>query len=257
MAFVTGWTRLFPFIAAAVVACVGGCAPDADVTAPTTTVRIPPDPALPGTVSAVGPTDVAVDIGTARPVIVKLAGVAAVDCGPGGSEAFAAGLRELAPVGAAVVLVRSNGPAHPGQDLAAFVHTSGRPGDRTVSGASINEQLVVSGRARIDPPVDHSVTAAPVEDQITEGAASVPEPDRDYRGVLAETETRAWQTRTGPIGVCAARQDELDRSRETTTAPAPGIESPPVTSAPPSRLHIEITVQPPPRRRPCELIDRC
>lgn len=245
--------------AAAVVAGLAACAPDTDIAAPDTVVEIPPDAVLTGRVSAAGPADLAVDIGLARPVTVALASIAVVDCGSGGAAAYASGLAELASIGAAVTLVRSNAPAEPGHDLTAFVHTAGQ--DR-LADASVNETLVRTGRARLDPPLDHGVAAAPVRDQAAVDSAALPEPDRGYHGVIAVAEDEAWQARSGLIGECAARQEPPDRDRDP--APSPDSTVPPAETPVPPRIEItierpdvEITLQRSPRPRPCELLDRC
>lgn len=245
--------------AAAVVAGLAACAPDTDIAAPDTVVEIPPDAVLTGRVSAAGPTDLAVDIGLARPVTVALADIAAVDCVRGGATAYASGLAELASIGAAVTLVRSNAPAEPDHDLTAFVHVAGQ--DRPVE-ASVNEILVRTGRARLDPPVDHSAAAAPVRDQAAADSAELPEPDRGYHGVIAAAEDETWQARSGLIGECAARQEALDRDRD----PAPSSEptAPPTTTPVPPRIEttierpdVEITLQRSPSPRSCKPFDRC
>ncbi|MFD8102295.1 hypothetical protein ACFV24_22400 [Nocardia fluminea] len=245
--------------AALVVTWLAACAPVTETARLDTDIEIPPDAVLTGQVSAAGSTDLAVDIGLARPVAVALAGIAVVDCGAGGATAYAAGLTELAPVGAAVTLVRSNAPTESDYDLTAFVHAADQ--DR-IAEASVNEVLVRTGRARLNPPVDHSATAASARDQVAADTARVPAPDHDYRSVLAAAEDEAWQARLGPIGACATRQDTLDRNRDPAptaqpAAPATETQVPPRIGITVQRPDVEITLQRSPRPRPCELVDRC
>lgn len=254
--------------AASVVAGLAACAP-AEIPDPDIVVEIPSDAELTGRVSAAGPADLAVDIGLARPVTVALADITAVDCVRGGADAYASGLDELASVGDAVTLVRSNAPAEPDHDLTAFVHTVEQ--DRRVE-ASINEMLVRTGRARLDPPIDHSAGAAPVGDQAAADAAELPEPDRGYHDVIAAAEEEAWQARTGLLGECAAEQEALDRDRDpmpSSEPTAPQTSSGPTapqTTPPTETPQIETTDERPetgitprrsPRPRSCELLDRC
>ncbi|WP_405182828.1 hypothetical protein OG225_18400 [Nocardia sp. NBC_01377] len=262
--------RGYLVIAAAVA--IGGvsCAPESGSAPPNIRVEIPDDPVLTGTVTATGGGELVIDIGVARPVVVALAGIAATDCGAGSREAFDAGVGELAPVDAPVVLVRSGAAVKPGYDLAAFVHIG------TVRGVAaedvgVNEALVQSGRARLDPPLDRGAAAAPVQDQIVAQAAALPSPDREFIGVLAASETEAWQGHTGPMGRCASRQEELDRSRVPSVVVAPTADSLPAAEYPVApadpvpaaetpvapNVRIEVTVQRPPRPRPCERIGRC
>ncbi len=244
--------------AAAVGMGLAACAPGTDIPAPDTAFEIPSEAVLPGRVSATGAADLAVDIGLARPVTVALAGVTAVDCVSRGATAYTSGLAELAPVGTEVTLVRSNGPAEQGHDLTAFVHAT-RP-DRPAE-ASVNEVLVRTGRARLDPPVDHSAAAAPVRDQAAADSAALPEPDRGYRDALAAAEDEAWQARSGLIGECATRQEALDRDSAPPppepTAPTEETPVPPRIEITVQRPGVDITVRPSPRPRPCEIIDRC
>lgn len=215
---------------------------------------------LPGRVSAIGATDLAVDIGLARPVTVALADITAVDCVSGGVAAYTSGLAELAPVGTEVTLVRSNAPAEQGHDLTAFVHATGpdRPAE-----ASVNEVLVRTGRARLDPPVDHSAAAAPVRDQAAADSAALPEPDRGYHDAIAAAEDEAWHARSGLIGECATRQEALDRDSDPPppppepTAPTGETPVPPRIEITVQRPEVDITLRPSPRPRPCEVIDRC
>lgn len=267
--------------AASLVAGLAACAP-AEIPDPDIVVEIPSDAELTGRVSAAGPADLAVDIGLARPVMVALADITAVDCVRGGADAYASGLDELASVGDAVTLVRSNAPAQPDHDLpdhdlpdhdlTAFVHTVEQ--DRRVE-ASLNEMLVRTGRARLDPPIDHSAGAAPVRDQAAADAAELPEPDRRYHDVIAAAEEEAWQARTGLLGECAAEQEALDRDRDPMpsseptppqTPPQTAPQTTPQTAPPTETPRIETTDKRPetgvtprrsPRPRSCELLDRC
>ncbi|MBH0781730.1 hypothetical protein [Nocardia bovistercoris] len=253
-------------VIATAVTGFAGCAPESIDRPPVTAVHIPDAARLAGVVTAVGDDDLVIDIGTARPVTVALAQVTVTNCDADGAAAFAEGLGALAPVGRAVILVRANGSAGAGHDLTAFVHTDADLAADAAApvGASVNEELLRTGRAGLRSPLERAATAAvPLEDQVAARAATLPVPDRDYFPALAEAETTAWASGTGPIGACARRQEELDRGRAAVALTTAQPQAPPsetVTVAPtppPSGLHLEITVQRPSRVRPCERFDRC
>ncbi|MGV9825050.1 hypothetical protein [Gordonia sp. NPDC003429] len=249
-------------------ALLGGCASNDQVyVAPSTSLVVPAAATLVGEVSAIGPDDLAVDAGLARPVSVRLAAIVPVVCAGGPAPAAAhsdlsAALSRTVAVGTPVVVARVAGRDPNGDVLTGYVFPRA-PRSTDPSGPSINEQLLRAGEAQVQPPVRHGGDAPPVDKQVASAVADMPQPGRTLYPRLVAAESDAWSAKRGPIGGCARHQQVLDdqaaasRAAAATTTPttAPTSTPRPPSSTPtnepvPTREHPILT-------RICKRIDMC
>lgn len=253
-------TRRWLAVLAIAACCASSCAQEGPYSPPNTTMRVPDSPLLSGVVSADGRTDVAVDIGAARPVSVTLAEVTAADCNPTAPTALSTALARFLPVGTPVVLVRSGLQPQPEDAISAFVHV--RPansnGAIAPAGPSVNELVLAAGLARLNPGVNRAATADPVDAQVATAAAKLPVPDRTYLSGLAAAESDAWHKGAGVLPDCIARQHDLDSVRAPATTPAtPAAPSTPVDVRR-TDIRIDIQIHRPVRPKPlCRWTSRC
>lgn len=123
-------------------------------------------------------------------------------------------IAELLPVGSSITVVWAASPQP--SPTAAYVYLAepGKPSSETPYGASINEQLIAEGNATL--PIDRSITAAPIEQQIVTLRASVTVPETlPTFELLVATDAAAWENRAGLIDICRTRiESEDNRNRE-------------------------------------------